>query len=392
MRRLGALTTLLFPALALAWGFDGHRKLSSMMQDPLPANSCLRQWLSARQTADLQDSSCDPDRWRYTSAGAAYDPNEWPRHFLEVDWVNPITDYPRDYDAVIARVGSLNATRNGTVPWRVEELYRRLVDDFRSRDTSRILTTAFILSHYVTDAFSVLHDTKNSDPNNGLHARWESDMLQSSANLNGVATAAVGYYGTVGRADPINNIFDIILVGNGLVNTLIAADSSSTTTAQLYAATRELTARRWGDALTLLASLLWTAWAEAGSPELTGFTSGCSRAVPTGEIVLRGYPPPMGFTHPDGGAGGGSGGGGGGGGGSGGGVAGGAGGGSATGGGAGGGAGGSGFGGGFVDPFDAGTGGEPPPQPTGCGCNASGLPLSLVLALGAWQLGRRRQR
>jgi hypothetical protein len=367
MRRPFSLLICLTPALCLAWGFDGHRKLSSMMQDPLPANSCLRQWFSARQTAELQDRSCDPDRWRSTSAGPAFDPNEWYRHFLEVDWVNPITDYPRDYAAVVAKVGALNATRNGTVPWRVDEMYRRLVEDFRSRDDNRILTTAFHLSHYVTDAFSVLHDTKNSNPNNGLHARWESDMLQSTANLNGVATAAAGYFGTVGRADPVNNMFDIVLVGNGLVNTLVAADSQSTTVAQLYAATSDLTARRWGDALTLLASLLWTAWAEAGAPELAGFASSCSRAVPEGEIVLRGYPPPMGFTHPGGGTGGGT---------------------------AGGGDGaGGGTGDGSVDPFDAGTGGgggDQAPPPTGCSCAASGLPLPLLGALAGLWLRRRR--
>lgn len=384
MRRRFALLLVLAPSLALAWGFDGHRKLSSMMQDPLPANACLRQWFQARQTAALQDSSCDPDRWRYASAGANYDPNEWPRHFLEVDWVTPITDYPRDFNAVIAKVGGFNATRNGTVPWRVEELYLKLVGDFRARNTANILSTSFILSHYVTDAFSVLHDTKDSDPNDGLHARWESDMLQSSANLNGVATLAASYYGTAGRADPRNNVFDIVIVGNGLVPRLIAADNASTTTAQLYAATRDLTARRWADATTLLASMLWTAWAEAGAPELPGFTAGCSRAVPTQDIVLRGFPPAGGFTHPDGGtpapdagAGGGAGGGAQAGGGAGGGEGGGSGGGEA--GGAGGGA----------EPFDAGVG-EPPP-PVGCGCSAAVAPVWLGLLLLAALLARRRR-
>ncbi|MEW6432947.1 MAG: hypothetical protein AB1730_15700 [Myxococcota bacterium] len=371
-----ALLLVLAPSLVLAWGFDGHRKLASMMQDPLPANSCLRQWFSVRQTTALQDSACDPDRWRYPSAGAAYDPNEGPRHYLEIDWVTPITDYPRDWDAVIAKVGGFYATKNGTVPWRVEELYARLVEDFRSGNSTRILQTAFILSHYVTDAFSVLHDTKNSDPNDGLHARWESDMLQSSANLNGVASLAVTYYGTVGEADPRNNVFDIVLVGNGLVGTLVAADSASTTTSQLYSATRDLTARRWGDALTLMASILWSAWAEAGAPELTGFTAGCSRAVPTGEIVLKGYPPPNGFTHPapvvpDAGMGGGTGGGGGG---------------DVMDGGAGGGQ----AGGGFVEPFDAGVG-EPMPEPVGCGCSASGVPLGFALAALALTGARRRR-
>jgi hypothetical protein len=193
------------------------------------------------------------------------------------------------------------ATRNGTVPWRVDEQYRKLVSAFRSQVTTTILTEAFFFSHYVTDSFSVLHNTRNFDPNNGLHARWESEMLNSTANLVGIATLATSsYVGTPGRADPRHNIFDIVLVGNGLVGELIADDLAVDGGVQgLYFATRELTARRWGDALTVLSSLLWTAWAEAGSPELQGFTAGCSRAVPVGDIVLRGYPVPGGFLHPE---------------------------------------------------------------------------------------------
>lgn len=373
-----ALLLVLLPSLAFAWGFDGHRKLSSMMQNPLPANSCLRQWFSARQTSALQDSACDPDRWRYTSAGAAYDPNEGPRHYLEIDWVQPITDYPRDWDALIAKIGGNYATKNGIVPWRVEEKYAQLVDDFRSKDPNRILATAFILSHYVTDSFSVLHDTKNSDPNNGLHARWESDMLASSSNLNGIASAAVTYYGTVGKADPRNNVFDVVLVGNGLVDTLVAADTASTTISQLYTRTKDLTARRWGDALTVMASILWSAWADAGAPELSGFSQSCSRAVPTGEIVIVGYPPPNGFTHPvpvmpepDAGQGGGGG--------------------DALDAGAGGGGGGgdAGGAGGGGDAFDAGVT-EPQPEPVGCSCSASGAPFAFALATLVFAWTRRR--
>ena len=160
------------------------------------------------------------------------------------------------------------------------------------------------MSHYVFDSFSVLHDTKNFDPNNGLHARWESDMLNVIANLNGITTLAATYYGTAGHADPRNNIFDVVLAGNPLVNQLVQADTAAAgSIATLYSGTKDLTARRWADGVTVMSSILWTAWAEAGSPELTGFSTGCSRAVPAAEIVIRGYPPAGGFTHaPDAGS------------------------------------------------------------------------------------------
>ena len=51
-----------------------------------------------------------------------------------------------------------------------------------------------------------------------------------------------------------------------------------------------------------MSSLLWTAWVEAGSPELTGFSPSCMRTSPQGDIVIRGYPPSGGFFHVDAGS------------------------------------------------------------------------------------------
>ncbi len=376
--RLVALTSaLLVSSSALGWGYDGHRKLASMMQNPLPAGSCLKAWLQSKQTTALQDSACDPDRWRCTMAGqTGCDADEWPRHFLEVDWVYPPSTYPRDWNTALATLGQFSASRNGRVPWRVEEMYGQLVAAFAAKNEAQILTTVFLFSHYVTDAFSLLHDTKNFDPN-GIHQRWESDMLQNTTNLNGVATLAETYYGTLGKADPKNNIFDIVIVGNGLVPTLLAADTSNSTLSAFYTAVKDLTARRWGDALTLLASLIWSAWADAGAPNLTGFSTTCSRATPSGEIVLKGYPVAGGFTHPDAGTSSGGGGGSGAGGGNGGGAPGGSGGASSD----------AGVGGGSVG---SGGGGIDSSQPVGCGCSTG--PVTVWLALGSLWLVRRARK
>ncbi|MBK7860826.1 MAG: hypothetical protein IPJ65_19935 [Archangiaceae bacterium] len=303
MQKLLTLVVFL-PAVAFGWGFDGHRRLASMMQDPLPTNHCLKAWLQSKQTSTLQNHACDPDRWR-DPANANYDAGEAPRHFLEVDWIAPITSYPRDWAQVVATF-PIYYERNGRVPWRVEELYTALVAAFRARDVNRVLDVTFVLSHYVTDSFSVLHDTRYFNPGGTLHNRWESDMLGVGSQLTEITNLSRTYIGTPGRADPKNNIFDIVLVGNGLApqlttwNTMYPVASPDTA---FFTAAKDFTARRWGDALTVLSSLVWTAWAEAGSPTLTGFGTTCSMAVPTAEIVLKGFPVSGGFTHPDGGSG-----------------------------------------------------------------------------------------
>ena len=383
---------LLVPSLAFAWGFDGHRRLALMMQDPLPASHCLRAWFIARQTTALQDHACDPDRWRNT------DSSEPPRHYLEIDWVTPIESYPRDWSRAQVQLG-VYATRNGIVPWRVEEMYAQLVAAFAANDQAQILDKAFVLSHYVTDAFSLLHNTRFFDPN-GLHARWESDMLANATRINSVESSARALFGTPGKTDARNNIFDVVIRGNGLVSQLTAADTAATSTTvggacttdsecagsdycigntcrafdmtAFYNAVRDLTARRWADAATLMASILWSAWADAGAPNLTGFGASCSKTVPTGEPVLLGYP--VTFTPPDGGTGGSGGSGGAG----------------VSGGSAGtGGAGGSAGSGGTGGSGGAGGGGEE--IPPGCTCGSTpGLEFfGLLVVLARWRRQRR---
>ncbi|MFZ5470057.1 MAG: hypothetical protein ACOZIN_11535 [Myxococcota bacterium] len=304
MRWVVCTFTALLPAVGHGWGFDGHRRLARHMQDALPTNSCLRLWIAANQSFSFQNAAADPDRWRIQSH-PNYDPDEWPRHYLEIDWASPIESYPHDWTEVEARFGQY-AVKNGQVPWRSEEYYGRLVTAFRNGDTAAILTVLAHYSHYVTDAFSVLHDTKNFDPN-GLHARWESDMLAVAANLDGITAAFPQYLGSVGRAHPRHHVFDIVIVGNGLLGQLLAADQAASASGTFdmpafYSGVRELTARRWADALTLYGSLIASAWIDAGSPLLAGMPSGCSMQVPQGELVLRGYALPPPWQPPDAGS------------------------------------------------------------------------------------------
>lgn len=360
------------PSLCFGWGFTAHRRLASLIQAPLPAQSCLKAWLSSKQSAAWQDTACNPDRWRYMDS-PQYDPNEWSRHYLEIDRINPPLAYPREWAEVQTTFGPY-AVKNGQVPFRVEDMYGQLVEAFRAKNEQQVLTLAFLLSHYVTDSFSLLHDTLNFDPN-GLHSRWETDMFSTSANLNGISQLAASYYGTPGTLDPRYATFDVVLVGNAQLPALLAADTANPTMPAFYAAVKDLTARRWGDALTVLSSLLWQAWADAGAPELSGFSASCSRAKPSEPARIIGYPVAGGFTSRD-----------------------------------------AGFfrpdasvvdagyddggepyegDGGFIDPDgELPDGGTEPPDTTpdaGCGCNATPPVASLAVLLAARWLSRRRR-
>ena len=287
-----ALSLLLLPAAAFGWGYAGHRKLAGKLAEPLPSG-CLKSWLAtqAAKTA-FQEQACDPDRWRETDAA------EGARHFLDIDWAQPPESYPRDWDAIVQRFGQY-AEKNGTVPFRVQEFHGKLVTAFQSGDSAAAATVVAQLSHYATDAFSPYHDTKDANPklnnldNVGAHARYESGMLEVSANMAALLGKAATFYGTVGRPVLPSQVFDVVLVGNPLAAEVTAAyRQGNGDKAALFTATSDLTARRFGDALTFTASLVASAWVDAGSPTLPGMPSGCSKNVPSGELVLRGYPLP----------------------------------------------------------------------------------------------------
>lgn len=263
-----------------------------MLHEPLPEGSCVRQWVQSRQSNAFQELATEADQRRDT------DPAESTKHFLSIDYVVPITDYPRVWSEVECQLNRF-AKGNGEVPWTVAAVYAQLVADFRANEPDKAVRTMADLAHYTTDAFSVLHDTKNFDPGLGiddrvrLHSRWESRMFDARARITGITNESRRYFGTVGRVSPTEDIFEVVISGNALVQPLIDADiRGQGDLAGLYDATFEMTSKRWGDSLTLLASLVAQAWEEAGSPQLVGMSQGCS-AVPLAErVVLAGYPLP----------------------------------------------------------------------------------------------------
>lgn len=292
MLRALVFVLLFLPSAAFAWGFDGHRRLAANLHEPFPQNACLRAWLSTvTGTFAWQDESCEPDRWRGT------DPAEWPRHYLDIDYASPISSYPREWPAVQAQFQQY-AEKNGTVPFRVEEMYGQLVAQMKAKDSSAALLRVAYLSHYVTDAFSPMHDTKNQPGN--LHIRYESDMLGPNAQINEITTLMRGYYGTVGKAHPKHHIFDAVIAGHPVAIKLIDDDTAAAgSMTALYANTKELTARRWGDSVTVMASLIGTAWVEAGAPMLAGMPSGCDANVAQGQLSLKGFALPAPTWDPD---------------------------------------------------------------------------------------------
>ena len=102
--------------------------------------------------ASIVEHAIDPDLWR--TVGWLEEP---PRHFLDMDAYGPypFKELPHLYDDAVKRYGLEFVQKNGTLPWRSEEIYRKLVEAFTQQAPyarENIKLFASVMSHYAGDA------------------------------------------------------------------------------------------------------------------------------------------------------------------------------------------------------------------------------------------------
>jgi hypothetical protein len=258
-----------------AWGFNGHRFITDKAIDQLPAE--LKPFFQKFRTT-VVEHAIDPDTYR--TMGWV---EESPRHFLDMDsWGPfPFTDLPHDYKAAVAKHGEDFVLKNGTVPWRAEEIYVKLRDAFKqlavndySRDNIKLFSA--VLSHYVGDSFQPFHACANYDGQltgqNGIHARFESDLFDRMENRLRVTPAAL---------QPIPNarefVFATLTDSFKEVDAILAADKAAVQGRTAYddgyfevmaTKTGPILEKRINGAVYGLASLVTQAWIDAGKPAL----------------------------------------------------------------------------------------------------------------------------
>jgi len=280
MRKLSvlfiALVLFVLPsAHVAAWGFDGHRFIADKAIDQLPPE--LRPFFQKFRTT-VVEHSIDPDTYR--TMGWVEEP---PRHFLDMDSYGPFPfkDLPHDYNEAVARRGQDFVLKNGTVPWRAEEIYNRLRDAFRqlaSNDYSRdnIKLFSAVLAHYVGDAFQPFHACANYDGQltgqNGIHSRFESELFDRYEPRLHVATAPL---------TPVPNVrefmFATLTASFKEVDGILAADREAAQGRTSYddgyfdamaQKTGPVLEKRVNGAINAVASLITQAWTDGGKPAL----------------------------------------------------------------------------------------------------------------------------
>ena len=275
---IAMLTAVLgVPSTAHAWGFEAHRFIVSRAIDMLPEP--LKPFFEANR-AFIVERAIDPDLWR--NAGFTEEP---PNHFLDFDayGLYPFKDLPRDYDEALKKHGIDKLRQNGLVPWRTHEIAGRLIRGFETLHKngpyaqSDIRFFSAIIGHYVADAHVPLHAVLNYNGQltgqTGIHNRWEDDLFIRYQKQLAIKPGAL---------KPIPHerdfIFDTLLESSQLADDVLAADNKAIGNRDVYddqyfetlfAETRPILEKRLNDAINAVASIITSAWEQAGKPKLS---------------------------------------------------------------------------------------------------------------------------
>jgi len=284
MRHIFSLIFCIIFLISSGWGFFGHRKINRLAVFTLPAEMIA---FYKKNIQYIEESAVNPDRRRYIV------PEEAARHYIDLDAYGDSAAFllPRYWKDAVSKYSNDSLQAHGVLPWTINRVYYELKDAFFVRDPKKILRLSADLGHYVADAHVPLHTTKNYNGQltgqTGIHAFWESRLPE-------LFVPEYDFY--TGRAEHIDNVQ--LMAWSVVARTNQALDSVLNFEKQLSA--------QWGDkkfnfetqgrqtvkvysvdyskayhkflagmverqmryAIQMTGSLWYTAWVDAGQPDL----------------------------------------------------------------------------------------------------------------------------
>jgi hypothetical protein len=160
---------------ASAWGVWGHYKINRGAIYALPKELGMFFYNHADY---IMEEAIAPDIRKYTMG----DKQEFPRHYIDLEKYN-YTDaqsMPATREDAYAKWSKDTVERYGSLPWTIQEVTEKLTKAMREKNRPEILFLAANLGHYIGDAHMPLHTTLNHDGQLtgqvGIHSLWESQL------------------------------------------------------------------------------------------------------------------------------------------------------------------------------------------------------------------------
>lgn len=190
------LLFLPFPFIffSLTWGFFGHKKINYLAVFTLPPEMIT---FFKKNIDYLSEHAVDADKRRYSAK------DEAARHYIDIDRYgkNPFDSVPQKWTDAVKKYSEDTLMAYGIVPWYIEKMTWQLTRAFKEENAGKILYLSANLGHYIADAHVPLHTTVNYNGQltnqHGIHAFWESRIPELFAENWDFLT---------GRAEYIDNI------------------------------------------------------------------------------------------------------------------------------------------------------------------------------------------
>jgi hypothetical protein len=287
MKKLLCLIACLFLVnRVFCWGFFAHQRINYYAVFLLPPEMML---LYKPNIYFISEHAVDPDKRRYVMESEAG------HHFIDIDHYGlyPYSELPREWKKAEEKFTRDSLVRYGIVPWWILIEKQRLTLAFKEKDRNAILKISADIGHYIADAHVPLHASTNHNGQltgqEGIHGFWESRIPELLAEKE--------WDFLIGKADyikdPARFIWNRVLESAAAADTVLNEEkklSGLHTSAYKYGfeerkgklihqystayaleydgKLNHMIERRMRQSIYAVASFWYTAWVDAGQPDL----------------------------------------------------------------------------------------------------------------------------
>ncbi|GGH27045.1 hypothetical protein FAZ19_18655 [Sphingobacterium alkalisoli] len=278
------LLSLIFIVLFSSWGFYAHKQINENATYTLPASLAK---FYKKHLNTITEKAVDADKRCYI------DTLEPSRHYIDLDRYDAETDsIPIHWSKAVAKFSERKLLANGVVPWQIWRTYQNLVSALKELDHNRIIRYSADLGHYVADAHVPLHTTSNYNgqfsDQIGIHAFWETRLPEMFSHEYDYFVGAAAYID-----DPLQLGWQIVKESNALVDSVLQIEKqlsqtmkkseqksyitrknqlilnySDTYANSYHRALNGMVEKRFRSSIYYVGSLWYSAWIDAGQPNL----------------------------------------------------------------------------------------------------------------------------
>lgn len=280
------ISCILICQSCFCWGFFAHRRINFYALFLLPPEMLA---LYKPNIQFLTEHAVDPDKRRYLL------PAEGARHYIDINHYGtyPFDSLPKKWSEAVAKFSEDSLNKYGIVPWWIQVMLQRLTTAFKEKNQAKILKLSAELGHYIGDAHVPLHANTNHNGQltgqEGIHAFWESRIPELLAEKQWDFLIGHAMY----ISDPLNFIWKRVLESAAAADTVLSLEKmlsqqfpadkrfafelrngilvkqySTAYSLKYDELLHNMIERRMQQSIFAVASFWYTAWVNAGQPDL----------------------------------------------------------------------------------------------------------------------------